>query len=987
MIEIFRRFGAAARLESEIHLFQEQARAYLAKKCVATVERTDKGPTWHRKKAFEWLVASHNQLEHVTGIDGWSHFQLDADASKRPVWSEWPTATVCIDQGSDGWCACNFLKAQRACMLLLKDPSHRKANHCKGALHDSGVWPVMVIASCVHNSDSGPWGNCRWYREGIESVHMYMQNVDHKECPLFKDMFLAIVKDLQWEDRMNEDGIEDEVWKSLPEAWLAKLPKISMNRWFALTDELPKLHKVWHRRLLGTLINCVRNGLMQSKPVLTALRKSAAMASSAAPLEMDDVPKETVQHEPEALKSLRAAAKNQLELNACVLSDNGARLLTVGVCALMKPFRAAHTVANLACRSTNGAFQWMLGQAKGDCFTPLPAIWALLADAGQLGDFGLACHGEAVPGCSGSDPLHPAIASQNQLASRLTSVAVSLTARNFHDVAYHMRCFPGLFPLLTSSELCKQPLAFLKEAHSLWEQNILNLRGQFWAKYRQRSIFNDIYVQKILAGIKAANFEYSEEVARVVARDFSCIGGSQIDEDSFRHLRTVERLRSGWAQKIKDKRKYSTLIESRLECDVHAYKRPRFEDEPIPRGIAYAARPTTYQPALEGLPKFYLEIIGRNAQAPWYSPAPLKDIHRSIDLALAAYFGTAGEWHRAKFLWLAMLLRSGQLLVSHDKQLGPRRWYFALAEYGHAGLAWPAEQVSVGDAFLWKFKEVRDASEVKYIFVHDLEQWQAQEYEWLSPAAVHAKHSVGVGSIFASPTGAPGKLIKVAAGLAFGNIAKAGLLRLALFRGCEVDMKCSLFKILKALIQMELPNLTDDAVGQILLKRVKAKDVYEEFLSSEDLLDHGLDDHSMEEVQEAASHMKQVQSAVAEFSKELKAFRNTCRPQAAPRASKKGGKPSSGGTARKAVKLKEQCTETDAQVFMPPGHRIWRDSFNACWRWYWQGARQLTRSWAKHGYVEAAILLVQLAWQAELNVGGEACPWKLDLMRAELAIE
>ena len=253
---------------------------------------------------------------------------------------------------------------------------------------------------------------------------------------MFNELLPLILRGVHIEDCMCEGGIAQEMWQLLPEAWLHKLTKISMNRRCAMTDELPHLHRVCHRRLLGALVNCVRNGLTQSTSVLDALNKVAA-APPHNPQE--DLPKEPVNHEPDALKPLGAASKNRLELNVCVLPDLGARDLIYGICQLMKPLRKAHSIGNIACRDASGALGWMAEQAKGDSFKPLPEVLGFLADPHWLADIGIACFADIPSGMTATQakgPLHPGTLGQNLLANRLAAVATSLVARNFNDVAY-----------------------------------------------------------------------------------------------------------------------------------------------------------------------------------------------------------------------------------------------------------------------------------------------------------------------------------------------------------------------------------------------------------------------------------------------------------------------------------------------------------------------------------------------------------------------
>ena len=89
-------------------------------------DKIDQGPEWHMRKAFEWLVASHNHIQYITGFPGQSHFQLDDDISSRPSWDEWPIVTICIDQGSDGWCAANFLKYKKRLRTPAQGPGSQE---------------------------------------------------------------------------------------------------------------------------------------------------------------------------------------------------------------------------------------------------------------------------------------------------------------------------------------------------------------------------------------------------------------------------------------------------------------------------------------------------------------------------------------------------------------------------------------------------------------------------------------------------------------------------------------------------------------------------------------------------------------------------------------------------------------------------------------------------------------------------------------------
>ena len=63
---------------------------------------------------------------------------------------------VAIDQGSDGWSACNFLQWKLCCLLLIADPSHRCWNDAQLALGDAGMTSICMLCIIVLNLDHGP---------------------------------------------------------------------------------------------------------------------------------------------------------------------------------------------------------------------------------------------------------------------------------------------------------------------------------------------------------------------------------------------------------------------------------------------------------------------------------------------------------------------------------------------------------------------------------------------------------------------------------------------------------------------------------------------------------------------------------------------------------------------------------------------------------------------------------------------------------------
>ena len=103
----------------------------------------------YRRKAYEWLLAVDNVLRVMTARS-LQDFLLPREQSPTD-WSKF--LVLNIDQGSDGWCARNFLKSRGLAMATLFDDSHRRWNNGINALkdreHEMVVGPVGGSQSCM----------------------------------------------------------------------------------------------------------------------------------------------------------------------------------------------------------------------------------------------------------------------------------------------------------------------------------------------------------------------------------------------------------------------------------------------------------------------------------------------------------------------------------------------------------------------------------------------------------------------------------------------------------------------------------------------------------------------------------------------------------------------------------------------------------------------------------------------------------------------
>ena len=122
--------GDEKALAQEREAYRVRALEYL-QQGVAKRKLENRAPKWHRKKALEWLLATEQQLTVCTG-QGWVQFQQSPEETSPKHPRDWPTLSLGVDQGGDGWCAGYYLMYHRhVSAMMVKDLSHRLWNDCQ----------------------------------------------------------------------------------------------------------------------------------------------------------------------------------------------------------------------------------------------------------------------------------------------------------------------------------------------------------------------------------------------------------------------------------------------------------------------------------------------------------------------------------------------------------------------------------------------------------------------------------------------------------------------------------------------------------------------------------------------------------------------------------------------------------------------------------------------------------------------------------------
>ena len=175
-------------------------------------------------------------LRVATGA-GLGQFMLHHLVAERPDPVQWPILTLSFDQGSDGYCAANFVAYHLPVgILALPDPNHRCWNDAQLALKDCKMWSAINVMTIVFNADRGPWADARWYQQAKESVSTYITLTRPESCPVWALLFEKIAAERGELHRQAEEGYSQEAFRKLENAWHFMSQKIGMSRWFGWTD-------------------------------------------------------------------------------------------------------------------------------------------------------------------------------------------------------------------------------------------------------------------------------------------------------------------------------------------------------------------------------------------------------------------------------------------------------------------------------------------------------------------------------------------------------------------------------------------------------------------------------------------------------------------------------------------------------------------------------------------------------------------------------
>lgn len=474
--------------------WRSEAGVYWKKRTNEALEVKDRTrPPLYRQKAYKWLIATDAAMQAVTGL-GYKHFMQPPDLKDRGPPNEWPLVVLSCDEGSDGIAATNYLLFGRSCgVIRLRDPSHRTWNNAVDALKESALYTWVLLIGVVMSQDHGPWANQRWYQTGKEAVSEYLTIADPDD-EIFLEHYSAILDELGFSDRVDEPGLQKEVFKTLSDAFAVKVEKIASTRWFQVFERLEhKFLGIWYRRLVVLTYITIKLGFPMRDNV------GIAAAAAAGPADPEDGGRANTRTEQAEVRRLQFACKNGLHFMCSALADRDLRRLVEAVTLIMKPVRRFYSEQSATMRSAVESRDWYIALSSGRGNALLADLAASLSDPNLPEVAGLWTQGPLPGGLAWPtvQSEHPWLCMQDKVAAHLGLLVECLLKQFSTSFAFHTRGWPAGFARLLDPLTRGQCVADMRRDYANFEA-LCGRTGVFWKKIKERHLLNIVGVRKVV---------------------------------------------------------------------------------------------------------------------------------------------------------------------------------------------------------------------------------------------------------------------------------------------------------------------------------------------------------------------------------------------------------------------------------------------------------------------------------------------------------
>lgn len=451
--------------------------------------------------------------------------------------------------------------------------------------------------------------------------------------------------------------------------------------------------------------------------------------------------------ESEALRKMRAACRNTLELSTLVLADPHLHTTCRLIAAAMEPLRRWQSAQSKALRSCSEVLGWYQRQALGQGWACLNELVRLLSDPGVLSDLGV---GRVLAGLSASSRLSRddiVVINEDKVVTAYGDLILGLLGARLQTETCYTQALPLRLVSLLSDEAAPQAIEQLHKQYKAW-QEVEALTSYFWKRVQLRSPFGLCFVQQVIELLAENKWAMSDKLAGVLRGAFSGLGQTKIVEDGFQKERHAESKNSN--RRMALARSWMAPVNAEVLCGIHRFQEIDYDAEQVLPGTPSLDTRGLYYGRLKSASIQFPGLV--SSQAPkWYSPAPQMFAGHTADLSLYEHCADEKAHHLGHQSWLSVLLQGGNICIRRG-DLGV--WHLAVASYsGIATLGWPMEACHIGGRLMYKLRADVGSSDTPFMHIVSLDGWSAFTFSWWGPTRINVEtgHAMTLPALYAVP--------------------------------------------------------------------------------------------------------------------------------------------------------------------------------------------------------------------------------------------
>lgn len=372
--------AVASGCEAELALVQEsrreRQRAFLKRK---TPEGGVKAQDWrprkrHRKSAWQWLCALHNQMTPLVP-KGINYFCQAEQAQEREPPLKWPRLSISPDQGSDGLSAICYMVHHLRCNVdVAFDASHACWNDLLAGIKCAHLYDHLLLSMIRLNVPCGPWSEDMRYKQCVQGVQELLSTEGPGSCPLFQAFLPDMLAEAAGNDLRQHPDPAGAMWRRLAEEnpFSRKGCKVVLGRFMdVLRKSKAELAHFHQRRFMYLYVALEADMMAGSNFAKLALSKAQPKGTDA-------------KRESNEEAALRKACANQLVLATMFMLDPDTEMIEWLLVVTTEAWEDWHSRQNRTLRSCADSLPWLQDELRGNflrtavsCFQPLANELAL----------------------------------------------------------------------------------------------------------------------------------------------------------------------------------------------------------------------------------------------------------------------------------------------------------------------------------------------------------------------------------------------------------------------------------------------------------------------------------------------------------------------------------------------------------------------------------------------------------------------------------